>query len=130
VVQEISHQPDLLFVVSIVVSIGMWLERFVIIVVSLNRDYLPSSWANYQPTFWDWALYAGTFGLFLTLFLLFTRALPLIAVAEMRELVHHESHHGSHGGGHGGHLTHDPHGKTIEDRDHSGGVKEAFYGSS
>jgi molybdopterin-containing oxidoreductase family membrane subunit len=119
-----------LFLVSVVVSIGMWLERFVIIVVSLSRDYLPSSWAIYQPTFWDWALYAGTFGLFLTLFLLFVRALPSIAVAEMRELVHHESHHGPHGGGHGGHLTHDPHGKTIEDRDHSGGTKEAFSGSA
>jgi Ni/Fe-hydrogenase subunit HybB-like protein len=119
-----------LFVVSVIVSIGMWLERFVIIVVSLSRDYLPSSWAVYQPTFWDWALYAGTFGLFLTLFLLFVRALPSIAVAEMRELVHHESHHGAHGGSHGGHLTHDPHGNTIEDRDQSGGTKEAFSGSA
>ena len=86
-----------LFALSIVVSIGMWLERFVIIIVSLNRDFLPSSWAVYTPTFWDWALFAGTFGLFLTLFLLFVRALPMIAAAEVRELVHHENHaHGPH----------------------------------
>jgi molybdopterin-containing oxidoreductase family membrane subunit len=70
----------------------MWLERFVIIVTSLHRDYLPSSWGMYYPTFWDYALYAGTFGLFLTLFLLFCRFLPVIAIAEMRELVHHGLH--------------------------------------
>jgi molybdopterin-containing oxidoreductase family membrane subunit len=111
-----------LFVVSIIISIGMWLERFVIIVVSLSRDFLPSSWALYQPTFWDWSLYIGTFGLFLTLFLLFLRSLPAIAVAEMRELIHHESHHG-----HSGH--HDEH-DTKEHKDHSGGVKEAYHGST
>ncbi len=87
-----------LLIISVIVSIGMWLERFVIIVVSLHRDYLPSSWGLYAPTVWDWAFYAGTFGLFLTLFLLFVRALPSIAMAEMRELVHHEEHqkHGDH----------------------------------
>jgi Ni/Fe-hydrogenase subunit HybB-like protein len=73
----------------------MWLERFVIIVVSLTRDFLPSSWNNYTPTFWDWALYAGSFGLFFTLFFLFIRLLPAVATAEMKELVHHDAHHGS-----------------------------------
>ena len=86
-----THIPTL-FIVSLIVSVGMWLERFVIIVTSLHREFLPSSWGRYYPTFWDYALYAGTFGLFFTLFLLFCRLLPVIAVAEMRELVHHKLH--------------------------------------
>ncbi len=86
-----THIPTL-FIVSLIISVGMWLERFVIIVTSLHRDFLPSSWGMYYPTVWDWALYAGTFGLFFTLFLLFCRLLPVIAVAEMRELVHHNLH--------------------------------------
>lgn len=92
-----------LFLISVIVSIGMWLERFVIIVVSLTRDFLPSSWGYYSPTIWDVMLYAGTFGLFFTLFLLFIRFVPAIAIAEMRELVHHEQHHAH---GHAGHATH------------------------
>lgn len=97
-----------LFIVSLIVSVGMWLERFVIIVLSLHRDYLPSSWGMYYPTFWDYSLYAGTFGLFLTLFLLFCRALPVIAIAEMRELVHHKLHtqHALHGDDHHDHGSH------------------------
>jgi len=85
-----------LYAVSVVVSIGMWLERWVIIVLPLTRAMLPSSWGQYTPTGWDWAQYIGTFGLFLTCFLLFVRMLPGIAMAEMRELVHHEMHHGEH----------------------------------
>ena len=84
-----------LFIISIIVSIGMWLERFVIVVVSLTRDYLPSSWSVYHATFWDWSLYAGSFGLFLTLFFLFIRFLPSIATTEIKELVHTDRHHGS-----------------------------------
>jgi molybdopterin-containing oxidoreductase family membrane subunit len=80
----------------------MWLERWVIIVVSLTRTMLPSAWHGYTPTGWDWAQYIGTFGLFLTCFLLFCRILPVIAMAEMRELVHHEMHHGAHAHGHEG----------------------------
>jgi Ni/Fe-hydrogenase subunit HybB-like protein len=91
-----------LFGISIILSIGMWLERFVIIVVSLTRDFLPSSWGYYSPTLWDMMLYAGTFGLFFTLFLLFIRFVPVIAIAEMRELVHHQNHHG-HGAAHAAH---------------------------
>jgi molybdopterin-containing oxidoreductase family membrane subunit len=82
----------MLFAVSLIVSIGMFFERFVIIIVSLSRDFLPSSWGMYYPTFWDYSLYAGTFGLFLTLFLLFCRFVPVIAIAEMRELVHYKLH--------------------------------------
>ncbi|MBD3675238.1 MAG: polysulfide reductase NrfD [Planctomycetaceae bacterium] len=77
-----------LFGIAIAISIGMWLERFIIISLSLHRDYLPSDWAMYYPTKWDWLLYLGTFGMFLTLLMLFIRTLPAISMSEMRELVH------------------------------------------
>jgi molybdopterin-containing oxidoreductase family membrane subunit len=76
-----------LWLISIVVNIGMWLERFVIIVVSLHRDYLPSSWDIYRPTIYDWGTYVGSIGLFLALLFLFIRFLPLISIFEMRVLV-------------------------------------------
>lgn len=76
-----------LWLLSIVINIGMWLERFVIIVTSLHRDFLPSSWDMYSPTIWDWATFIGTLGLFMTLLLLFIRFLPVIAIFEMRTLV-------------------------------------------
>jgi Ni/Fe-hydrogenase subunit HybB-like protein len=76
-----------LFLLSIVINVGMWLERFVIVVTSLHRDFLPSSWDMYYPTFWDWATFIGTIGLFLTLLFLFLRVLPAIAIAEMKALV-------------------------------------------
>jgi molybdopterin-containing oxidoreductase family membrane subunit len=83
----VRRSIPLLFVISLIVNIGMWLERFVIVVTSLHRDFLPSSWGMYYPTKWDWATYIGTIGLFLTLFLLFIRFLPVIAIFEMRALV-------------------------------------------
>jgi len=76
-----------LFVLSIVVNIGMWLERFMIIVTSLHRDFLPSSWDMFYPTFWDWAILAGSLGAFGWLFLMFVRFLPAISISEMRKLV-------------------------------------------
>ena len=76
-----------LFVVALVVNIGMWLERFVIVVTSLHRDFVPSSWGMYYPTVWDIATLAGSLGLFLTLFYLFIRFLPMISIFEMRGLV-------------------------------------------
>jgi Ni/Fe-hydrogenase subunit HybB-like protein len=76
-----------LFAVAMVVNVGMWLERFVIVVTSLHRDFLPSSWGMYSPTFWDWATFLGTIGLFLTLFFLFIRFLPAISIFEMRTIV-------------------------------------------
>ncbi len=76
-----------LFVVAVIVSIGMWLERFVIVVTSLHRDFLPSSWGMYTPTIWDWGLYLGTIGLFLSFLFLFIRFLPVISIFEMRTLV-------------------------------------------
>jgi molybdopterin-containing oxidoreductase family membrane subunit len=79
-----------LFIISLFVSVGMWLERFVIIVMSLHRDFLPSSWGFYNPTFWDISTYLGTFGLFFTLFFLFIRVLPMINMFEMRMYAHQE----------------------------------------
>jgi molybdopterin-containing oxidoreductase family membrane subunit len=76
-----------LFVISLVVNVGMWLERFVIVVTSLHRDALPSAWGRYAPTFWDWSTYFGTIGLFLTLMFLFLRFLPMISIFEMRSLL-------------------------------------------
>jgi molybdopterin-containing oxidoreductase family membrane subunit len=76
-----------LFFVALSVNIGMWLERFVIVITSLHRDFVPSSWGMFTPTFWDWATLFGSIGLFLTLLFLFIRFLPMISMAEMRELV-------------------------------------------
>ena len=85
--KSVRMNVPLLFIISIVVNIGMWLERFVIIVLSLHRDFLPSSWGMFRPTFWDWSTYIGTIGLFLTLFFLFVRLLPAISIFEMRTIV-------------------------------------------
>jgi Ni/Fe-hydrogenase subunit HybB-like protein len=82
----------ILFIISIIVNIGMWLERFIIIITSLSRDFLPSSWSVFTPTVWDWSLYIGTLGFFLLLLLLFLRVLPMINVFEMRELIYHLEH--------------------------------------
>jgi molybdopterin-containing oxidoreductase family membrane subunit len=76
-----------MFAVSILINIGMWFERFVIIVTSLHRDYLPSSWGMYSPTIWDWGMFLGTIGFFIANFFLFVRLLPMIAIFEMRLLV-------------------------------------------
>jgi molybdopterin-containing oxidoreductase family membrane subunit len=83
------------FILSLIVNVGMWLERFVIVITSLHRDFMPSAWGMYYPTFWDIATFVGTIGLFLCFFLLFLRFLPAISIFEMRELVH-ETHHGEH----------------------------------
>jgi len=77
----------LLFFVALVVNVGMWLERYVIVVTSLHRDFLVSSWGRYAPTMWDWATFVGTIGLFLSLFFLFIRFLPMISIVEMRTLL-------------------------------------------
>ncbi|MBX7152644.1 polysulfide reductase NrfD [bacterium] len=84
-----------MFVASILINIGMWFERFVII-VTLSRDYLPSSWDYYSPTAWDWLTYLGTFGLFFTCFLLFIRYLPMISMAEVKGVLPQaHPHHGN-----------------------------------
>jgi Ni/Fe-hydrogenase subunit HybB-like protein len=76
-----------LWIISLIVSIGMWLERFVIVVTSLHRDFLPTSWGMYQPTQWDWAMFVGTIGFFFTLLFLFIRFLPMISIFEMRTIL-------------------------------------------
>jgi molybdopterin-containing oxidoreductase family membrane subunit len=78
--------PAALLGIAIVINIGMWMERFMIIVTSLHRDFLPSSWGYFVPTFWDWATLAGSLGTFALLFLLFVRFLPAISMSEMRKL--------------------------------------------
>jgi Ni/Fe-hydrogenase subunit HybB-like protein len=85
--QRVRRSPLALWLLALVVSIGMWLERFVIIVTSLHRDFLPSSWGMYSGTFWDWSLFLGTIGFFLALVFLFIRFLPMISIFEMRTLV-------------------------------------------
>ena len=75
------------FVLSICVNVGMWSERFIIVVTSLHRDFLPSSWGYYSPTLIDILTFIGTFGLFLTLFLLFIRFVPMIAIAELKSVL-------------------------------------------
>jgi Ni/Fe-hydrogenase subunit HybB-like protein len=85
--KKVRHSPLLLFIWSIIVLIGMWLERYVIIVSSLAQDYVPSSWGIFHATRWDWATYLGTIGLFLFLFFLFIRALPMISIFEVRTLL-------------------------------------------
>jgi Ni/Fe-hydrogenase subunit HybB-like protein len=88
-----------LWVLSLLVNVGMWFERFVIIVSSLGRDYLPSSWGYYKPTWVDLLTLAGSFGLFLTLFLLFIRYLPMVAMAEVKSIMPHAKlEHGEHHG--------------------------------
>jgi molybdopterin-containing oxidoreductase family membrane subunit len=77
----------ILFVLSIVVNIGMWFERFVIVVSSLHRDFLPSSWGYYVPSFWDISTLVGSFGLFFTMFCLFVRFLPTVATAEVKAVL-------------------------------------------
>ena len=76
-----------IFVVAMIVNVGMWLERYMIIVVSLSRDFLPSAWGTYAGTRWDWATLVGSIGLFLTLMFLFVRFLPVISIFELRALV-------------------------------------------
>jgi Ni/Fe-hydrogenase subunit HybB-like protein len=92
--KRFRESPFWLFMISIVVSIGMWLERFVIIVTSLNRDFLPSSWAMYSPTIIDWSMFIGTIGFFFTLIYLFVRFLPIISIFEVRTLLPDAHVHG------------------------------------
>jgi len=86
-IRKVRTQPGLLFLVSAIILTGMWLERFIIVVVSLHRDFLTSSWGMYYPTRWDWATFLGTIGMFLTAMFLFVRILPMISIFEMRTLL-------------------------------------------
>ncbi len=85
--KKIRSNLLVLWLISIVVGVGMWLERFVIIVTSLHRDFLPGSWGMYSPTMWDWTMFIGTIGLFFSLLFLFIRFLPIISIFEMRTIL-------------------------------------------
>ena len=85
--ERFQSKVGVLFAIAIVVNIGMWLERFIIVVTSLHRDFLPSSWGMYAGTIWDWAIYIGSIGLFFTLMFVFLRIMPAISIFEMRTLV-------------------------------------------
>ncbi|GMR23215.1 MAG: hypothetical protein BMS9Abin37_1625 [Acidobacteriota bacterium] len=83
----------ILFIASILINVGMWFERFVIVVTSLHRDFLPSSWGGFTPSLWDITTLLGSFGLFLTLFCLFVRFLPMVAMAEVKGATAEPSSH-------------------------------------
>ncbi len=85
--KRVRHSDVAVWIISFIVSIGMWLERFIIIPVSLHRDYLPSSWGMYSPTVFDWSMFIGTIGLFFALLFLFIRFLPMISIFEMRTIL-------------------------------------------
>jgi molybdopterin-containing oxidoreductase family membrane subunit len=97
--KKLRRSIPVMFVVSIFVNIGMWFERFVITVTSLHRDFLPSSWGMYHWTWMDTSILAGSFGMFLTLFLLYLRLFPAISIAEVKPVLHVGRGDG-HGGGH------------------------------
>lgn len=101
--KKVRSNLKLVFILSIFVNIGMWFERFVIVVTSLHREYLPANWSYYAPTPVDIMTYLGTFGLFFTLFLLFLRFLPLIAVSEVKAIIPQANPHHPQGGAKPGH---------------------------
>jgi molybdopterin-containing oxidoreductase family membrane subunit len=94
--KPIRQNLIIMWLISVEINVGMWLERFVIVVISLSRDFMVSSWGHYTPTRWDIMLFAGTLGWFFTLVFIFIRVLPAISIFEMRELVHEEAHGRGH----------------------------------
>ncbi len=85
--KKLRRSVPVMFVISILINVGMWFERFIIVVSSLAQDFLPSSWDYFAPTFWDIIMLVGSFGLFLSLFLLFLRWLPMIAAFEVKGIL-------------------------------------------
>jgi Polysulphide reductase, NrfD len=108
----------LLWILSAIIGLGMWLERFVIIPMSLTRDFVPSSWGYYEPTVWDWALFLGTMGFFTFLLFMFVKVLPFINIFEIRELWHKQQHDE--------HRAHENHAKDNNPDNH--GVNEHVEG--
>ena len=90
--KRVRTSIPLILVLSVLVNVGMWFERFVIIVTSLHRDFLPSSWAMYMPTLTEVVIMLGSFGLFFTAFLLFVRIFPLISINEVKGVLHYARH--------------------------------------
>jgi molybdopterin-containing oxidoreductase family membrane subunit len=98
--KRVRTNMKMIWVMSIFINVGMWCERFNIVITSLHRDFIPSSWRNYAPTWVDISLFIGTIGLFSTLFLLFLKFVPAVAVTEVKELRHemeHDAHEREHG---------------------------------
>jgi molybdopterin-containing oxidoreductase family membrane subunit len=100
--RKVRRNLAVVWVFSIIVNIGMWFERFVIVVTSLNREFLPANWSYYQPTWVDVGTYLGTFGLFFTCFLLFMRFLPIVAIAEVKGVTPQADPHHPLGGARAG----------------------------
>ncbi len=100
-IKKWRRSVPIMFVASILINVGMWFERFVIVVTSLANDFLPASWAYYKPTFWDISTLAGSFGLFFTLLLLFVRFVPMIAMSEIKGVLPQANPHSDQGGRHG-----------------------------
>ncbi len=125
--KKIRTSIPIMFVLTIFINIGMWFERFVIIVTSLHRDFVPSSWGYFRPTIIDISTFVGTFGLFFFMFLLFIRFLPAIAIGEVKGVMpaadpHAHDDHGPEGDGHDAHGSDDKHDK------HDDGDAEAAHG--
>ncbi len=100
--RKIRRNIPIMFVIAVLVNVGMWFERFVIIVTSLAHDFMPSSWAYYKPTLVDFGILVGSFGLFFTLLLLFIKAMPVISIAEVKAVLDGAQPHHTHNGGHNG----------------------------
>ena len=96
--RKVRHNLVLVFILSILVNVGMWFERFVIVIGSLYQDFIPANWGYFRPTWVDVCTYLGTFGLFFTFFLLFLRFLPLIAIAEVKAVAPQADPHHPLGG--------------------------------
>ena len=88
--RSVRRTPSALFLIGLSVAIGMWLERYMILVTSLYRDFLVSSWGSYTPSFWDWSTYIGTIGLFMVPFLMVIRLFPVISIFETKEVLERE----------------------------------------
>ncbi len=87
-IRKIRRSIPIMLVIGILVNVGMWFERFVIVVTSLSRDYLPSSWGHYIPSIFDIGILIGSFGLFFTLILLFIKTLPVVSISEVKAVVY------------------------------------------
>jgi Ni/Fe-hydrogenase subunit HybB-like protein len=101
---KVRRNMAVVWVASLLINVGMWTERFNIIVTSLHRDFLPSSWAMYRPTIVDWSILFGTIGFFGLLFLLFLRFVPSVSASEVKELrreLDHADHAAAHPAAHG-----------------------------
>jgi molybdopterin-containing oxidoreductase family membrane subunit len=86
-IPAVRRNAIFLFALAMVINVGMWMERVLIVVQSLHRDFMPSAWGIYIPTLWDWVILLGTLSCFAWLFLVFLRLLPAISISEMRQLV-------------------------------------------